>query len=185
MVSQQPTLSPSWRAIQAREPEALEALFADWSPTVLQWCRRLGGPKVDAEQAAQEVLIVVLRKLGTVRNEKVLPSWIYSVCRRTASAHRREAFTRRWDADVEPTAGAVVMDMEGRDALQQAWGLLEELPEDLREVLVLCDLEQRTDTEAAELIGCPVGTAKSRLRRARASFRHAAAARGLRGGRDD
>ena len=165
---------PDWAVVQARDSQALEQLFTSWMPTVLQWCRRLGGPRVDHEQAAQEVFIVVLRKLETVRSERALPSWIYSVCRRVVSQHRREAFGRRWDSESVAEPRATVVDMEGRDALRRVWALMEELPDDLREVLMLCDVEQRTDAEAAELIGIPVGTAKSRLRRARARFREAA-----------
>lgn len=179
-VAHAPAPDPTWAQVQAREPAALEALLARWMPTGLQWVRRLGGPRIDAEQVAQEVFIVVLRRLHTVHSERAFPGWLYSVCKNCASQARREAFVRRWDADQEPASPPAVMDMEGRDALQRAWALLEALPDDLREVLVLCDLEGRTDAEAAQLIGIPVGTAKSRLRRARAQFRAEAAALGRR-----
>ena len=49
--------------------------------------------------------------------------------------------------------------------------MLDQMPDDLRAVLVLCDIEDRTDPEAAEILDLKVGTAKSRLRRARARFK--------------
>ena len=57
--------------------------------------------------------------------------------------------------------------------------VLSELPLDLREVLILCDLEERPDESVALLLGIPAGTVKSRLRRARRQFTDAAIAAGL------
>lgn len=173
-------LEAIWPRVQAGDRSALDLLFTEWAPVVLRWCRRLGGPAIDADQAAQEALIVVFRRLHTVTSARAFPSWVYSVARNTVRDRRREAFGRRWDADAELPQRGVETDMEGREALAQVWEVLEGLPEDLREVLVLCDVEQRTDPEAAELIGVPVGTAKSRLRRARAKLREEAQRRGLR-----
>jgi RNA polymerase sigma-70 factor (ECF subfamily) len=51
------------------------------------------------------------------------------------------------------------------------WAALDELPLHHREVLVLCDLEERADSEVSEMLGVPKGTVKSRLRRARLALR--------------
>jgi RNA polymerase sigma-70 factor (ECF subfamily) len=124
-------------------------------------------------------LIVVFRRLHTVTSPRAFPSWVFSVVRNTVRDRRREAFGRRWDSGTEVPAIAVETDFEGRDTLDQVWGLMDQLTPELREVLVLCDVEQRTDPEAAEILGVPVGTAKSRLRRARERLREAAEADGL------
>jgi RNA polymerase sigma-70 factor (ECF subfamily) len=57
--------------------------------------------------------------------------------------------------------------------------MIAELPPPLREVLVLCDLDERTDDDVAALLGVPAGTVKSRLRRARFMLRDMASARGI------
>jgi RNA polymerase sigma-70 factor (ECF subfamily) len=57
--------------------------------------------------------------------------------------------------------------------------MIRELPPPLREVIALCDLDERTDDEVAALLGVPSGTVKSRLRRARLLLRDMAAGRGL------
>ena len=60
---------------------------------------------------------------------------------------------------------------EAREAHRRVWNALEALSDAHREALVLCDLEERTNAEAATLLGLPVGTVKSRLRAARVAFR--------------
>ena len=172
-------LEALWPRVQAGDRVALDLLFTEWAPVVLRWCRRLGGPSIDSDQAAQEALIVVFRRLHTVAAPRAFPSWVFSVVRNTVRDRRREAFGRRWDASGEVPSVAVETDFEGREAIGQIWEALDQLPSDLREVLVLCDVEQHTDPEAAELLGLAVGTAKSRLRRARAELRHEARRRGL------
>jgi RNA polymerase sigma-70 factor (ECF subfamily) len=173
----------SWAEVRAAQPEAIDRLFARWMPDILQWCLRLGGPKVDAEQAAQDVCLVVLRRVHTVERPAQLPSWLFAVTRRVLAQHRRRAWVRRWlpglspdgvDPGPSPERGAVQA-----DHVRIVHELLAELPEELREVLVLCDVEERSDPEVAELLGWKVGTTKSRLRRARLRFRELALTRGL------
>ena len=60
--------------------------------------------------------------------------------------------------------GEIILD-EKMMALRQA---VRELPESYRDAVVLCDLEERNYDEAAQLMGCPIGTVRSRLHRARA-----------------
>ena len=174
---------PDWAQVQAREPAALDALFAEWMPTILQWCRRLGGPKVVAEQAAQEVLLVVLRKVHTVRAAEAFPTWAYAVTRRVLAQHRRRAWVRRWDpgarVETHSPVGNDMMDVETRQRARLTREAVDALPDSLREVLVLCELEGRPQQDVADLLSLPLGTLKSRLRRARSAFAAIARERGL------
>lgn len=173
----------SWAEVRGAHPDAMDALFARWMGEVLQWCRRLGGPAVDADSAAQDVCIVVLQRIHTVERPAQLPSWLFAVTRRVLAQHRRRAWVRRWFPGVAPDRPDPGPDpaatTERAARMRVVHELLAALPEDLREVLVLCDVEERPDPEVADLLGLKVGTAKSRLRRARARFREAALARGL------
>jgi RNA polymerase sigma-70 factor, ECF subfamily len=161
----------------AREdlPGARDALLDACLAPVLAWCRRLGGSKVDAEDAAHDVLVVVLTRLGQLEQDDRFESWLYGVTRRVLAGHRRKAWVRRWvpgklpeaiDPGASPFAEAALSETaaEVRDVLDR-------LPARQREVLVLCEVEDRTDVETAELLGVPVGTVKSRLRLARNRFR--------------
>jgi RNA polymerase sigma-70 factor (ECF subfamily) len=164
-----------WERVRRGDEHAIEALCEDWLPTVLQWCRRLSGPRIDPEQAAQEVFIVVLRRVHSVHHAEQLPSWMFAVTRRVLAQHRRRAWVRRWMPGEVPELAAPGRSPEAQTEqsrlAEQVAGVLDQLPEELRAVLVLCDMEDRTDPEAADLLGLKVGTAKSRLRRARARFR--------------
>lgn len=172
-----------WQRVRQGERAALEALCREWLPVVLGWCRRLGGPVVDPDQATHEIFIIVLRKVCTVPQPRAFPSWLYAVTRRVLASHRRQAWGRRWAGEIAPDhadSGPHPEEAASRaELVAQVTAVLEELPDDLREILVLCDIEQRTDAEAAGLLGWPEGTAKSRLRRARMRFAVLAAARGL------
>lgn len=159
-------------------PDPRDALLRDWLPTVLQWCRRLGGPNVDADDAAQEVLLVILRRADGVRDEAALPTWVFAVTRRVLARHRRRAWWRRWwsgplPEHADPGASAEER-LQGRALAEQVGLALDRLGEEHREVLVLVDIEDRSLAEVAELLGVPVGTVKSRLSRARERFAHAA-----------
>lgn len=168
--------SQDWDAVLQGDRQALDALFTKWMPVTLQWCRRLGGPRVDAEQAAQEIFIIVLRRVHTVYSEEVFQAWLYGVTKRVLAQQRRKVWGLRWDSSAQVERlprrwdGGAPLD-ERAQLIEQVWGAISQLKEPLREVLVLCDIEGRTDPEVAQLLKLPVGTVKSRLRRARADFR--------------
>ncbi len=168
-------LGVEWESVRRGNPQAIEDVCENWLPTILQWCRRLAGPNIDAEQASQDVFLVVLRRVSTVQRPEQLPSWMFAVTRRVLAQHRRRAWVRRWipgdvpeAIDHRPAPDAVSSSAETARAVQ---AILAQMPEDLRAVLVLCEVEERSDPEAADILGIKVGTAKSRLRRARALFR--------------
>jgi RNA polymerase sigma-70 factor (ECF subfamily) len=138
---------------------------------------------VDADHAAQDVFIVVLRRVHTVDRPEQLPSWMFAVTRRVLAQHRRKAWVRRWmPGDVpevsDPRRSPAALS-ERRQLAEQVGKVLDQMPDDLRAVLVLCDIEDRTDPEAAEVLGLKVGTAKSRLRRARTRFRELCIRQGI------
>lgn len=157
-------------------PQALERLVDAWLSTVLGWCVRLGGPNVSPEDAAQDVFETVFDRLHSLRDPVAFPAWIYGITRKTLARHRRRAWVRkrvlglsladRPDRGVGPQRVA-----EQVQTAERVWDAIATLPEHHREVIVLCDLEERADSEVAELLGVNRNTIKSRLRRARASLR--------------
>lgn len=173
----------AWKRVVHGDRDALEALCTEWLPIVLQWCRRLGGPRVDAEQAANDVFVIVLRKVSTVDDPAAFPSWAFSVTRRVLAQHRRRVWGVRWDpeATIERTDPGVRPEEAATRAqtVHLVQEVIAEMPAELAEVLVLCEIEQRPDHEAAAVVGIPTGTVKSRLRRARRMFQAMAESRGL------
>ncbi len=162
---------------------ARDHLFSVWLPVVLRWCVRLGGPSVDAEDAAHDVFIVVLRRVDQVANEAQLSAWLFSVTRRVLAQHRRRAWVRRWVPGLvldtpDPGRGpAALMAVDQTSRAVQS--VLDRLPEAERAVLVLGLLEDRSDREVADMLGVPHGTVKSRVRRARSRFLELAHQSGL------
>jgi len=151
--------------------DAREALLARWLPPVLDWCVRLGGPKVDPEDAAHDVFIVVLTKLDTLDDPDRFRPWLFGITRRILDRHRRRAWVRRWVPGLfadppsqRPDPEATTATARDVDTLVTA---VDALPAALREVVVLSQVEERPLPEVAELVGVPLGTVKSRLRLAR------------------
>lgn len=169
-------------ALQRGEPAAQQALLTHWLPVVVQWCNRLGGPAVDGEDAAHDVFLVVLRKLDSVWDADHLGPWLFGITRRVLAAHRRRAWVKRWvpgiAADEVEHRGPARL-VEVSDTGRRVQAALQSMPEIEREVLVLCVLEDRADSEVSEMLGIPKNTVKSRLHRARDRFARAARAQGL------
>src|SRR4051794_18610769 len=144
---------------------AFAELLRRHGPMVLGVCRRLLRNEADAADAFQATFLVLARRAGSVRPAALVGHWLYGVARRTA-LHARRAEARRKAKERE--AGARRPPWEDSDDLREVLDAeLERLPRSQREVIVLCDLEDRGRTEVAALLGCPEGTVASRLDRGR------------------
>jgi len=137
--------------------------------------RRLGVSADATDDATQEVFMVAMRRVEDIQTGAER-SFLFGVALRVASDRRRaQARCREVATDVEPEGRAsapgpdeLTDQRRAREALD---GLLAAMPEDLRVVFVLHELEGMTTGQIADLAGIPVGTAASRLRRARDEFR--------------
>ncbi len=161
------------RAIEG-DVHALDHLVRLSLRPVLDWCTRLGGPGLDADDLAHDVMILVLRKLPTLRAPDRYAPWLFMITRREVVRRRRREKARRWlplfereEPDPNRGPGAAA---ELSETSRQVFGILDRLPEAQRSVLVLCDVEERSAAEAATLLGVPPGTIKSRLRLGRQRF---------------
>jgi RNA polymerase sigma-70 factor (ECF subfamily) len=141
--------------------------------------RRLGISERDLNDAAQDVFLVVYRKLPEFDFERPITTWIYAICLRVASTRRRSAVQRheQLSEDAEPlekpepalAADSENQQLDERRALLEA--ALDAMSLEQRAVFTLFELEGRTGEEVAELLGVPAPTVASRLRLAREVFR--------------
>ena len=152
-------------------PPSLRTLFDEHARYVIRALRHLGIPEADVEDVAQEVFITVHRKLPEFEGRSSMRTWLYAICLRTASDHRRRAYNVRERATEAPpvdtgerTGQEPDASVESRAFVQQ---LLAELDEDKRTIVVLYEIEGLTMREVAEAVGCPLQTAYSRLHAAR------------------
>jgi RNA polymerase sigma-70 factor (ECF subfamily) len=148
--------------------------------------RRLGVPERALDDAAQDVFIVVHRKLASFEGRSTLRSWLFGIARRVAHDHRRRIGRKERTEELPETVadrGATPAgDAERAEAVRTLHEILGELDDDKREVFVLAELEQMTAPEIADAIGANLNTIYSRLRAARQGFEAAVARRLARGG---
>jgi RNA polymerase sigma factor (sigma-70 family) len=171
------------RFVDDRDEAAFEALLTRHGPMVLNVCRQILRHPEDAEDAFQATFLALACKAGTLWIDESLGPWLYRVASRVAARARAE---RRRRGDRERSGGALPEpepargDGTDRDEIPRVvHEELGRLPERLRAPIVLCYLEGMTHEQAACHLGCPVGTVRSRMARARALLRGRIARRGL------
>jgi RNA polymerase sigma-70 factor (ECF subfamily) len=166
--------------MMAGDEEAFVALYRRRQGGVYRFALRMSGSESVAEDVTQEVFIALMRKpeLFDVGRGS-LSTWLYGIARnqvlRRLSHDRPYVAMSEGDDESEPQVCASLMTTDNPladltrgetiDAVRQA---VLALPEHYREVVILCELHEMNYAEAAQAIGCPIGTVRSRLNRARA-----------------
>jgi len=160
-----------------RDEAAFEALVGRYGRLVLNIGRKLLHDAGDVEDAFQATFLVLVRKPPRLRVGESLGPWISTVAYRVAA---RACANRIRLNRMETTGGQDAVSSQADDS--NAVALHEEvsrLPDRLRRPVVFCYLEGLTHERAAERLGCPVGTVRSRLARARSLLHRRLVARGV------
>jgi RNA polymerase sigma-70 factor (ECF subfamily) len=161
-------------AADVRVAERLERIVRAEFAYIWRLCRRLGLPKGDADDALQQVFLTASRRLHEVKpgSER---AFLYGVAVNVAAKWRHAHARRREDLEgsFEVFMAGLpnpeeLLDQQTELALLDA--LLDAMPDDLRTVFVLHEIEQQTAPQIAEALGIALGTVASRLRRAREDF---------------
>jgi RNA polymerase sigma-70 factor (ECF subfamily) len=139
--------------------------------------RRLGVPDPDLHDAAQDVFLVVHRRLGAFEGRSKVTTWLFRICLHAARDRRRKAHVRREVLDpslfehVHDGAEDAAAALEKRDDLELFDTALESMVIEQRAVFTLFELEGMSGDDIAEALEIPLGTVYSRLRLAREAFR--------------
>ncbi len=182
----QPTDAELLDSMSAGDEEAFAALYGRYQKSVYRFAAHISGSMTVAEDVTQEVFLVLMRigarydaergslqgfLLGIARNYVRRAMEKERACLSLDAEVRREEHgavshaARVWDAQAE---GDNPFEQLARaEALGELYLSIRSLPEHYREALVLCGLQEMSYEEAAEVIGCAVGTVRSRLHRAR------------------
>lgn len=165
-----------------RDGAGFEAIYGEHFAFVWRCLRGLGVPEAALDDAAQDVFVIVHRRLSEFRGDSTLRTWLYAIVRNVASNARR-SLRRKGELaelpnDAVATSGDPLQNAQDQQAARFVQSFLERIGDKKRELFVLAVLEQMSVPEVAEALGVPLNTAYTRLRAVRADFQAALAERG-------
>jgi HlyD family secretion protein len=174
------------RFVNRHDAEAsFEVLVLRHGPMVLRVCQNLLDDPNDAHDAFQATFLVLVRRCRSMKGIESVGGWLYGVACRVAARARVDSARRRAVEDraalriVEATDASQEIDVEQAEFGPVIQEELRRLPERYRTVVVLCYWESLTHEQAAAQLGCPLGTVRSRLARARNLLRRRLSRRGM------
>jgi RNA polymerase sigma-70 factor (ECF subfamily) len=153
------------------DARAIRTLYDRYAPRVYAVVRRIAGDDDLAQDYAQEAWIRAIRALPTFRGEARFSTWLHRIAVNAALQALRKAGTRT--KREAPMPEEVAAQPSHPDSLLQRRleGALDALPEGMRQVLILHDVEGYTHEEIGDALGVSPGTSKSQLFKARAKMR--------------
>jgi len=168
---------------QSRDQRPFATLVERHGPLIFGVCRRVLGPSPEAEDAFQATFLVLISKAESTAFRAALGPWLYGVAHRIArkaqfKRSRRFAVEKQVDPMPQPFIDAP--DTTESDELQRAFDEeLAELPEAMRQAVVLCELQGVGRAVAAKQLRIAEGTLSSRLGRARKLLKDRLSRRGF------
>jgi RNA polymerase sigma factor (sigma-70 family) len=156
-------------AAQQGDPRAITTLISGSHAHVRRFARTLCSTPEDAEDAAQEALIVLYRKIGTLRATAALGSWMFAIVRNECVRRARLKLSRHsFPAVAEPSAEDAAL---ARLEIERIVDSIAGLPPEQRAVLVLRDIQGLSGAATAQALGLSRPAMKSRLHRGRETLR--------------
>ena len=157
--------------------EAFALLFRRYHGLVYRFALQMSGSRDVAEDVTQEVFIALAENHARYRPERgSLKAYMYGIARHLVVQREKRSWSRREvhldtlqgdDAHIVATSFDPIGDLSRAQAMLALRRAILRLPPHYRDVIVLCELNGLSYDEAAQAIGCRVGTIRSRLNRAR------------------
>jgi RNA polymerase sigma-70 factor (ECF subfamily) len=163
----QPSDDELYLQMKKGNQDAFAQLYERREPALYRYALHNSGSPAVAEEVANEVFVQLMGSAARFDAAKgSLESFLYGIARNLVRVVRRqgpveEAVDRAFEHDI-------LGDLISGETTAALHRTVRELPERYRDVVILCDLEERSYEDVARLIGHPVGTVRSRLHRARA-----------------
>ena len=165
------------RAVQAGDTDSLGILVARWEQPLFRFVYRLMPRREDARDVCQETFLRILRKANRFKAGSRFSTWMYQIALNLCRDQARRA--RRWHLVIaetpelpdrakgplagDPAAGDPSRAAERREKSSALLRVLDRLPREQREVLVLKEFEGLKFRQIAEILDCPESTVKSRM----------------------
>ena len=169
------------RLMLAGDGGAFEQLYQRWQSPLYRFALRMSGSETIAEDVTQEVFLTLMRNGRQYSGRGSFAAYIFTIARHGVWRRlQRERWFVRLDIEerVESDAGLTndrliaqadpLADLTRDEMVEAVRRAVIALPAHYREVVLLCYLHELSYAEAAEVIGCELGTVRSRLHRARA-----------------
>ena len=174
------------RRVQRGDKGAFDVLVLKYQHKLVKLVTRYVRNPAEAEDIAQEAFIKAYRALPQFRGDSAFYTWLYRIAINTAKNAVVSRDRSPVDYDLDRSSIDESYDMQGRlkdsetpeglvltDEIRQTVNAaIEQLPEDLRTAIVLRELEGLSYEQIAASMGCPVGTVRSRIFRAREAIDH-------------
>ncbi len=162
------------RAANLGVPLTFSVVYHAYFPQVVRWLRAMGVPQADMEDLAQEVFLVVRRKLPRFR-EGHLAAWIYKIAEHKSRNYRRLGWFRNVlmpgraleTVDAVAAGASPAKALEQKEDRQLITAMLARISDKRRETLLLFEVEGYSGQEIAALHGIPLKTVWTRLHHAR------------------
>ena len=163
--------------LRSGDEQAFVALYRRRQGAIYRYAMHMSGSPAAAEDITQEVFLALLREdWGYDQERGTLSGYLFGIARKLVLRNLERG---RMDVPLEPDLDeaaprelAVIDDplsgLTRHEAIEALRRAVQALPRRYREVVVLCDLEEVDYAEAAQVLGCPIGTVRSRMHRARA-----------------
>jgi RNA polymerase sigma-70 factor (ECF subfamily) len=157
---------------QARDEAAFAELVERYQPRLRYYLRKMLRDVQSAEDALQEVWLDVFRAVSRLADLGAFRAWLYRIARdRALRQLRKHRPPYQPLEEVDPVDGRTEEEHFTAEDVESIHAALDELAAEHREVLVLRYLETMTYEEIARVVGCQLGTVRSRLYYARHALR--------------
>lgn len=158
------------RQTQSGDDQAFELLYSRHQPPIYRYVLRMSGSEAVAEEVVQEVFLALIHGArGYDPSSGPLRSYLYGMARHALARQRRDDWRfEELDGDGHPYDANPLEGLTRAQAVDRLRHALAALPAHYREAVVFCEMEELSYADAAEILGVPVGTIRSRLNRARA-----------------
>lgn len=153
-------------ALSNGEPAAIAAIYRLYGERIFRYTYRMLNNRTDAEDATAETFLRVIRRSGDLRADGAFRTWLFRIARNLCIDKLRQH--QLLELPTDATVGSGEERTALRIAVREALG---SLPKDYREPLILCDLEDLSARQAADVLGISVPALKSRLYRGRRALK--------------
>jgi len=184
------------RLILQGDAEAFRALVREYYPLAFDLAYKMLGDPQDAEEVIQDAFVKIHQALGSFRGEASLKTWILRIVMRLSLNRRRDRARSAWhrlglnrkEGDIHQEGSSVPPLAGGRDPEEQyisgetrnqVLDLVDQLPDPLRQALILNSFEDLSYEEIARILDIPLGTVSSRIYSARKKLQRALEQRNL------